>query len=51
MSTNSTGKIVMDKVTSLVKSRTTNATINSTIQAMGQSLPVEGTAASTTTYE
>ncbi|MEO5944526.1 MAG: DUF6263 family protein [Ferruginibacter sp.] len=51
MSTNSTGKIVLDKSTSLVKSRTIDATINSTIQAMGQSLPIAGTATSTTTYE
>ncbi|MEO7046585.1 MAG: DUF6263 family protein [Ferruginibacter sp.] len=51
MSTTTTGKIILDKSTSLVKSRTTNATINSTVQAMGQSLPVDGTATSTTTYE
>ena len=51
MNSTSSGKIVVDLNTSLVKKRTTSGNINSTIEMMGQSLPVTGTATTTTTYE
>ncbi|MBS1495441.1 MAG: hypothetical protein JSU03_05165 [Bacteroidetes bacterium] len=51
LNTTTTGTIVMDKLTSLVKSRVTNTAVNSNIMAMGQSLPVNGTVTTTTTFE
>lgn len=45
------GKIIVNNRTGLVSSRTTAAEVKSTIEIMGQSMPVTGTATSTTTYE
>ena len=50
MNSASTGKIIVDNNTSLVKKRTNNADVKSTIEMMGQSVPVTGTATTTTTY-
>ncbi|MEO6538039.1 MAG: DUF6263 family protein [Ferruginibacter sp.] len=51
LNTVSSGRIILDSNTSLVKKRITNAEINSNIEMMGQSLPVTGTATSTIIYE
>ncbi|MEP6712157.1 MAG: DUF6263 family protein [Ferruginibacter sp.] len=51
MNSVSSGKIVVDSNTSLVKKRIANADIDSNIEMMGQSMPVTGTATTTTTYE
>ena len=50
MNSASTGKIIVDNNTSLVKKRTNNVDVKSTIEMMGQSVPVTGTATTTTTY-
>ena len=50
MNSTSTGKIIVDNNTSLVKKRTNNADVKSTIEMMGQSVPVTGKATTTTTY-
>ena len=51
MNSTGSGKIVVDSNSFLVKKRTTNADINSTIEMMGQSVPVTGTATTTSIYE
>ena len=51
MNSTSTGKIIVDNNTSLVKKRTNNVDVNSIIEMMGQSVPVTGTATTTTTYQ
>ena len=50
MNSASTGKIIVDNNTSLVKKRTNHVDVKSTIEMMGQSVPVTGTATTTTTY-
>jgi hypothetical protein len=51
LNTKTKGEIIADTKTSLVSKRTTNATITGTLELMGQSAPITGTATSTSVYE
>ena len=49
--TKTTGEILVNIETGLVRKKTTQADISGTIQLMGQSVPITGKAISTTTYQ
>ncbi len=51
LNTKTKGEIIADTKTFLVYKRNTNATITGTLELMGQSAPITGTAASTSVYE